>query len=141
MDPVSVVVAALVAGAVKSTEGVAEQSLNDAYEGLKSLVRGFFKDWPAAEVVLQEHEKDPETYRAPLAKQLQESGAAQDSQVLEEAQKLLALADPEGTRNAVYNIGNITAQQGGVAAAHIEGDVRWDYVIAAEEEDPHNFHG
>ncbi|MEV7475257.1 hypothetical protein AB0N33_16275 [Pseudarthrobacter oxydans] len=127
MDPVSVIVAALVAGAVKSTEGVAEQSLKDAYEGLKSLVRRFFKDRPAAEVVLQEHENDPETYRAPLAKQLQESGAAQDSQVLEEAQKLLALADPEGTRNAVYNVGSITAHDSSVAAAHIEGGVHMGY--------------
>lgn len=123
MDPVSLIVAALVAGALKSTESVAEQSLKDAYAGLKSMVKRFFKDQPAAEMVLEEHEKDPETYKAPLAKQLRDSGAAQDDQVLAEAQKLLALADPDGTRTGVYNVGSITAHDNSVAAAHIEGGV------------------
>lgn len=137
MDPVSLIVAALVAGAVKSSEGVAEQSLKDAYAGLKGLVKGFFKDRPAAEMVLEEHEKDPETYQAPLAKQLKASGAAKDNEVLEEARKLLALADPEGTRSGVYNVGSITAHDNSVAAAHIEGGVHMGHNPGAgNKQDP-----
>lgn len=127
MDPVSLIVAALVAGAVKSAEVVAGESLKDAYSGLKSLVKRFFKDKPAAETVLEEHEKDPATYKAPLEKFLRESGAAQDDQVLEEARKLLALADPAGTRDGLYNVGSIRADRGGVAVAHLQGDVQAGY--------------
>lgn len=123
MDPVTLIVAALVAGAVSSAEGVADQSLKDAYAGLKSLVKKCFGDRRAADVVLEEHEKDPETYQAPLEKHLRESGAAQDAQVREAAKKLLAVADPEGTRAGVYNVGMIKADRNSVAAAHIEGGV------------------
>jgi hypothetical protein len=34
------------------------------------LVQKFFRQKPAAEVVLQEHESDPETYETPLTKLL-----------------------------------------------------------------------
>ncbi|MFD1210742.1 hypothetical protein ACFQ36_01635 [Arthrobacter sp. GCM10027362] len=127
MDPVTLIVAALAAGAARSAEGVAEQSLKDAYAGLKNLVKKFFKDRPAAEMVLEEHGTDPATYQAPLEKQVRESGAAQDAQVLEAAKKLLAVADPEGTRAGVYNIGTIKADRGGVAAGHIQGNVHAGY--------------
>jgi hypothetical protein len=127
VDPVTLIVAALAAGAAKSIDGVAEQSLMDAYAGLKSLVKKFFKDRPAAEMVLEEHETDPATYQVPLEKQVGECGAAEDAQVLEAAKKLLALADPEGTRAGVYSIGTIRADRGGVAAARIQGEVHAGY--------------
>lgn len=138
MDPVSLIVAALVAGAVRSAEGVAEESLKDAYAGLKSLVKRLFKDKPAAEMALEEHEKDPATFKAPLEKYLRESGAAQDDQVLEEAKKLLALADPEGTRTGVYsvNVESVKADRGGFAAANYQGTVRMNYNSSEKEEEP-----
>jgi hypothetical protein len=109
------------------SEGVAKQGLKDAYAGLKSLVKKCFGDRHAADVVLEEHEKDPETYHAPLEKYLRESGAAQDAQVLEAAQKLLALVDPGGFRGSQYAVGTITADRGGVAAVNVHGGVQAGY--------------
>lgn len=123
MDPVALIVAALVAGAVSSAENVADQGLKDAYMGLKSLVKKCFGGRRAADVVLEEHEVDPETYQAPLQKHLQESGAAQDAEILEAAKKLLAMADPKGTNAGVYNVRTIKADRSSVAAAHIQGGV------------------
>ena len=133
MDPVSLIVAALVAGAARSAEGVAEQSLKDAYAGLKGLLRRFFQDKPAAEMVLEEHEKDPAAYEAPLEKVLQESGAAKDDQVLAQAKKLLAIAEPNRTPGDSYNIGNMKADRGGVVVARLQGNVQAGYNPAAGE--------
>ncbi|WP_139204967.1 hypothetical protein [Arthrobacter sp. OV608] len=127
MDPVTLIVAALAAGAARSAEGVAEQSLKDAYAGLKGLVKRFFRDRPAADMVLEEHATDSATYQVPLEKHVRESGAAQDAQVLEAAKKLLALADPEGARRGEYIVGTIKADRGGVAVAHLQGDVHAGY--------------
>lgn len=134
MDPVTLIVAALVAGTVRSVDGVADQSLKDAYAGLKGLLKRFFKDRPAAEMVLEEHGKDPATYVIPLEKHLLETGAAQDAQVLEAAQKLLAVSDPEGTRGGVYKVGAIKAVGGSVAAAHIEGGVHMNQSTPSRSE-------
>lgn len=126
VDPVTLIVAALIAGAIKGADGVAEQGTKDAYAGLKSLVKKCFGSRPAADMVLDEHAKDPDTYQIPLEKHLLESGAAQDAAVLEAARKLLAMTDPEGTRAGIYNVqntGSVTATHNSVAAVNITGGV------------------
>ncbi len=66
MEPISLIIAALVAGATKAAADIAP----DAYNGLKALIKRKFAGEPKAEMVLEEHEKDPETYEAPLKKKL-----------------------------------------------------------------------
>lgn len=117
MEPVSLIVAALIAGATKSSEGVAEESIKDAYAALKGLLKKWFKNNPAAEDALEKSETKPERYKPLLEDYVEETGAAQDTNVLEAAQHLLRLADPDGARNEQYNItGDIRADRGGVAA-------------------------
>lgn len=139
MDPVSLVVAALIAGATRSLEGVAEDSLKDAYAGLKGLVKRFFTDRPAANDVLDKSETDPQKYEPVLKDYVEESGAAQDAEVQEAAQQLLALADPKGTRNGQYNFtiaGGIHADRGGVAGVHMNNVQAGYHAPAGEEPDP-----
>lgn len=126
MDPVSLIVVALVAGAAKGVGDSATKAVEESYVALKSRLGRLFEGQPAA-VVLSEHEKDPETYAAPLAKEIERSGAANDPEILEAARRLLAAADPNGTRAGEYTIGSIKADRGGVAAAHIEGGVTAGY--------------
>jgi len=85
MEPLSLIMAALVAGAAKAAGDAAP----DAYQGLKALIKRKFGGEPKAEMVLEEHESDPETYEAPLKKKLLEAGADQDEAILAAAQKLL----------------------------------------------------
>lgn len=139
MDPVSLIVAALLAGATRSLEGVAEDSLKDAYAGLKGLVKRFFTDRPAANDVLEKSEANPQKYGPVLEDYVEESGAAQDAEVQEAAQKLLALADPEGARNGQYNItvsGGIRADRGGVAGVHINNAQAGYHAPAGGDPDP-----
>lgn len=131
------IVGALVAGAAKSAEDVANTGVKDGYETLKSLLKKFFAGRPAAEMVLAEHESDPSTYQAPLEKHINETGAFRDSDVLEAARSLLELVGPHAASSRHYTAGVIKADRGGVAASHIEGGVHSGYrPIGGESVDP-----
>lgn len=130
MDPVSLVVAAVVAGVAAGAGQTATEAVKDAYGLLKFKLRGLFGGDSAAEVVLAEHEADPDTYEAPLRKKLEAAGVAglgENDDLLLAAHRVLAAADPEGARSGRYTVGSIKADRGGVAAAHIEGGVTAGY--------------
>jgi hypothetical protein len=117
MDPVSLVVGALAAGAGAGISETATTAVKDAYTSLKGLVSGWFKNQPAAELALQEHEADPATWEAPLAKALKESGAANDQAVIVAAQKVLTLVDAPGARSGKYVV-DVRDSQGTVIGDH-----------------------
>lgn len=130
MDPVSLVVAALIVGATTGLGETTSTAVKDAYGALKSKLRSVFAGDSSAELVLAEHELDPDTYEAPLRKKLEAAGVAdldEDDDLVMAAQEVLTVADPQGTRSGQYAIGAISADRGGVAAAHIEGNVTAGY--------------
>jgi hypothetical protein len=104
MDPVTLVVAALAAGAVKGVGESATTAIKDAYQGLKQLLKARFAGHRPAETVLEEHEEDPQTWRAPLEKALTETGAAADEAVIGAAQRLMELVDENGSRAGKYAV-------------------------------------
>jgi hypothetical protein len=117
MDPVTLIVAALAAGAGAGVKDAAAEVVKDAYAGLKALVLRRVKDTPAGEVAVLEHEKDPEVWSAPLAKTLADAGADHDEHLIQAAQRLLQLADPPGARAGKYTV-NVTATGERSIAAH-----------------------
>ena len=102
MDPVSVIVGALAAGAARGLTDTATSAVKDAYAGLRELVRRRFPARPAAEMALVEHEKAPEVWQVPLAAELQATGAGGDEQIIEAAQRVLALVEQGGTPASKY---------------------------------------
>lgn len=94
MDPVSLILAALTAGAAAAAKDTAAAAIKDAYQALKGLVQRKVAGQPAATVVLEEHVKDPDTYAAPLKKKLLEAAADQDGAILKAARALLELTAP-----------------------------------------------
>ena len=100
MEPTSLIIAALVAGAAKAAGDVAP----DAYNGLKALIKRKFAGDSTAEVVLKEHETDSETYEAPLKKKLAEAGADKDEEIIKAAQELLKELKPEESASGKYDI-------------------------------------
>ncbi|SRR6266566_5203509 len=103
MDPITLIVTALTAGASAALKGAAEQAVKDAYGGLKSLLKRKFGGKPVAESVDQ-HEKAPEAWKQPLEQQLRDVGAGDDEEIIRAAQKVLAQTDPEGARAGKYNV-------------------------------------
>lgn len=101
MDPITLILTALVAGTAKA----AGDAVPDAYKGLKAMIQKKFAGKPVAEAMLNEHEKDPETYAAPLKKNLLEAGIDQDEEILKAAQALLEQLEPEAAAPGTINIG------------------------------------
>ena len=104
MDPVSVVLAALAAGATAATKDTASQAVKDAYAGLKALVKKRFEKKPQAEMALAEYEKDTATWEKPLQKSLVETGADQDKVIVRQAQQVLKLINPQQASQGKYNV-------------------------------------
>jgi hypothetical protein len=86
MDPVTLIVTALAAGASAALKSTAESGIKDAYEGLKRLIFGRYTDIDVAPV---EKKPESEAKRQSLAEDLEAAGAAGDRELLETAQRLV----------------------------------------------------
>ncbi|MGO9082843.1 MAG: hypothetical protein ACLQDY_28085 [Streptosporangiaceae bacterium] len=116
MDPISLIVAALAAGAAAGVQGTAASAVRDAYAGLKALVKKRFAGRPDAELILARHERAPQTWQAPLAAELSEARADRDPDLVAAAQALMDLVERAGSRTENYNVdarGSQGAQIGG----------------------------
>lgn len=119
MEPITLILTALVTGAAKAAGDAAP----DAYKGLKALIQKKFAGKPVAEAILEEHEKDPETYAAPLKKNLVEAEVDKDEEILKAAQELLKQAKPEEAAAGKYNIyvsGDIKGIMGDISGGNID---------------------
>jgi hypothetical protein len=108
VDPITLIVTALAAGAsagaLEALKDDVKERAKAAYAKLDELVKQRFRGNARAEFVLAEHSADPETYQAPLAKKLTESGAADDAELLTAARALMELVDQAGARAGKYNV-------------------------------------
>ena len=96
MDPITLIVTALAAGAALGVTDTASAMVKDAYAGLKALVKKRLGDGPDAELVLAKHEKAPETWQGPLMAELAETGADGDRDLIAAAKALLELVGEAG---------------------------------------------
>ena len=104
MDPTTLIISALVAGTAAGLTETASQAVKDAYGGLKGLIQKHLAGKPEAEMALAQFEKKPEVWEAPLKDALAETGAAQDEAVVDQAQKLLKLVQPQQVAQGKYNV-------------------------------------
>jgi hypothetical protein len=110
MDPITLIVTALAAGAAAGLKDSASSAVRDGYAGLKALVKDKLRGRPDADVVLARHEEAPETWRAPLEAELLEAGADQDPSLTQAAQALMNLVDEAGARAGKYTVNARGAQ-------------------------------
>ena len=97
MDPITLIVSALTAGATAALQETAGTAIKDAYQGLVTLLKGKFIKDPKAKAALDGHTEDPETWEKPLEKSLRETKAVEDQEILAAAQMLLKLIDPQNS--------------------------------------------
>jgi hypothetical protein len=126
MDPITLIVTALAAGAALGLKESASSAVRDAYAGLKALVRSRLAGRPDAEVVLSRHEEAPETWQASLMAELSEAGADRDADLVKAAQTLMNLVDEAGARAGKY-----TVDAGGAQGVQIGDYTRQDNVFHA----------
>jgi hypothetical protein len=104
MDPVTLILTALGAGAATGGQAIASDAIKDGYAGLKTLIQRKFAGKPKAELALAEYESDPETWQAPLQKALVQEQVDQDQEIIEAAQRVMRLAQPQQAAMGKYNV-------------------------------------
>jgi hypothetical protein len=108
MDPITLIITALAAGAsagvIDALKDDVKGSVKAAYGRLRDLVKRRFQGNASAEIILAEYEADPMTYEAPLTKKLAEAGAGDDVDLMAEAKALMELLNQEGAKSGKYNV-------------------------------------
>jgi hypothetical protein len=102
MDPVTLIVTALAAGAASALQDDATGAVKTALARLRGLVTKRFKDPANGTYVLEKHASAPEIWRPALRQELAESGAESDSGLIAAAQELMQLLDARGTQAGKY---------------------------------------
>jgi hypothetical protein len=125
VDPVSLIVAALAAGASAALKDTAGQAVKDAYASLKALIGRKLADEPETQSVIAKHEKAPAIWKKPLERELGRTGVVADEEVVRAAQRLLAAIDPEGARAGGYNV-TISGGKGIVVGDHAQVSMTFD---------------
>jgi hypothetical protein len=121
MDPITLIVTALAAGAALGAQDTVSAMVKDAYAGLKVLVKRRLGGGPGAELVLARHEQAPETWQAPLMAELAEAGADGDGDLITAAQALLDLVGGAEGRAGKYTV-DVRRAQGAQIGDHNRQD-------------------
>ncbi len=124
MDPVTLIVTALAAGAAAALKDTASQAVKDAYAGLRALVQQRLAGKPAAETALAQYEAKPKVWEEPLKDGLAEAGAGEDAALLESAQRLLKLVQPQQAAQGKYNV-QIGEARGTVIGDNVHVTQNW----------------
>lgn len=108
MEGITLILTALAAGASAGTLDALKDDVKEKakamYAKLHDLVKRRFQGNASAEIMLSEHQADPETYAAPLAKKLTEAGAGGDAEIVATARALMELIDQAGAKSGKYNV-------------------------------------
>ena len=103
MEPVSIIVAALAAGAAAAFKDTAEQAIKDAYAGFKALVQ---RKYERVSVEDLERKPDSEPKQLSVREDLTDAGAGNDRELLDQAKALLdAVKAHDRAATASINIG------------------------------------
>ena len=126
MDPVTTaIIAAIAAGISTGVPKVLEETISDAYDGLKSLLKRKFGGSHGVVKAVDELEQEPESNARKMLVQekIEQSGAARDEDVLKAAKELLEKlnATPGGSQIVQTATGSYIAQaaQGGKASVKV----------------------
>jgi hypothetical protein len=104
MDPITLIVSALLAGALSGAQQTANDAIKDAYQGLKVLIQRKMTGKPEAEFIFSKFEEKMETWELPLKEMLIDITAEKDAEILIAAQRLLNLINPENGLSGKFHI-------------------------------------
>lgn len=111
MDPVTLIVTALAAGATLGLTDTMSAAVKDAYGALKALVKRRLVGRPDGKLALDRHEQAPQTWQRPLEAELTAAGAGGDAELVAAAKALMELADAAGSRAGKYTV-DVRGSQG-----------------------------
>lgn len=115
MDEPTLILTALAVGTSAGLQQTAGTAIKDAYTGFKTLLQRKFAGKPNAELTLTEYEHDPETWKAPFTKTIEQTHLDQDADIINAAKHLLALVHHQqaiSDDTIIQNYGNVQGQVG-----------------------------
>jgi len=89
MDPISLIISALGAGALAAVKDTASTAVKDSYQGLKTLIKKKFEADVLGQALLDSTSDEIKQAEALLKDKITKSGANQDPQIIQVAQDLL----------------------------------------------------
>jgi hypothetical protein len=102
MDPISLILAALIAGATTGVSKSAANAVQDAYAGFRDALKRRLAGKAAAQQAVDEYPSDPDQWKGNLENHLKAANADQDQAVIDAASEFLGLADPAGASAGKY---------------------------------------
>jgi len=103
MDPVTIIVAALIAGAAEAAKSTVSDAIKSGYEKLKVAISTHLGGTPHAQV-LDGIERAPDAKKAEVATAVRATDAASDPAVMDAARALLQQIDPDGQLLKRYSL-------------------------------------
>jgi len=125
LDPTTLIVSAVTAGVAELAKASVSLAVKDAYSKLKALLQKRFGGKPEAELALVQVEKKPEVWEAPFKDAVVETGAAKDDAIVQAAQSLLKLVQPQQANVGKYNV-QIGEGQGTVVGDNAQVKMTFD---------------
>lgn len=104
MDPINLILSALLTGAIAGAQHTASEAIKDAYQGLKILIQNKIKGKPEAELIFSKYEEKLETWEKPLRELLVEIEVDKDSEVIGAAKKMLTLIKSDKALSGKFNV-------------------------------------
>lgn len=149
MEPVSIILTALVLGVAAAVKPTAEQAVKDAYQGLKTVIQDVYK----ISLANFESRYSSKAEQAALEEHLTESGAADNEKLLDEAKALVELikahdsqtittigVDIEGVETGYIKAKKVFAATGStglkVRDSKVSKGMEFDDVSTGEPNDP-----
>jgi hypothetical protein len=120
MDPITLILSALAAGATAAMKDTAGTAVKDAYQGLKALVQRHFSGKSEAETALGNYESKPEVWKEPVKDALTQTGADKNEAIIKAAQALMVQVDPQGAARGKFNVNISGSAQGTVIGDHAQ---------------------
>jgi hypothetical protein len=121
MDPITIIVTALAAGAAAGLKPTAEQIVKDAYVGIKTFIQ---RKYAKVNLTPLENKPESEKKRASVAEDLIDVGAINDLELLDQAKALLDVVYRYDTTTAAaigVNLEEVRAQYLNVRKVVAEG--------------------
>jgi len=118
VDPISVILAALTAGAAAAAKETVGSAIKDAYAGLKSLIKEKLTGKALAGMAVDTHAAEPVPAEAILRPAFKEVAIDRENALLAAAEKLLAMADGDGSVRQRYVL---------QVAGNVQGVVQGDH--------------
>lgn len=89
MDPISMIIAALGAGAIAATKDTAGTAVKDAYQGLKTLIKKKLEGDALGQAMVDAKPEEIKQAEGLLKDKITKAGADQDQEIIKVAQDLL----------------------------------------------------